>query len=108
MDPGGAMKLKNQENLKRKTKIWIFQGKPKKQKPIKISRPLLCLGLLFSAPEQKGVPYWKFAFPDPLGTAEKTLVIVVVIIVPLHLLRIYLKLEILRILKPKVYYTNFF
>ena len=61
------------------------------------------MGLLFSAPEPKGVPYWKFAFPDPLGTTEKTLVIIVV---PLR--EIYSKLEILRILKPKVYYTNFF
>ena len=60
--------------------------------------PLLCLGLLFSAPEQKGAPYWKFAFPDPLGKAEKTLV--VVIVVPLR--EIYSKLEILRIFKPKV------
>ena len=60
------------------------------------------MGLLFNAPEQKGVPYWKFAFPDPLGMAEKSLVIVVVVIVPLHLVRIYLKLEILRIFKPKV------
>ena len=63
------------------------------------------MGLLFSAPEQKGVPYWKFAFPDPLGTAEKSLVVVIIIIVvvvPLHLVRIYLKLEIFRIFKPKV------
>ena len=69
------------------------------------------MGLLFSAPEPKGVPYWKFAFPDPLGTAEKSLVIiiiVIIVIVPLHLVRIYLKLEIFTILQPKVYYTNFF
>ena len=39
-----------------------------------------CLGLLFSAPEQKGVPYWKFTFPDPLGTAEKNLVVVTKIV----------------------------
>ena len=64
------------------------------------------MGLLFSAPEPKGVPYWKFAFPDPLGTAEKTLVFVV--IVPLLFTRKHLKLEIFRILNPKVYYTNFF
>ena len=67
-----------------------------------------CPGLLFSAPEHKGVPYWKIAFPDPLGTAEKTLVVIIVVVVPLHLVRIYLKLEIFRIFKPKVYYTNFF
>ena len=29
------------------------------------------MGLLFSAPEQRGAPYWKLAFPDHLGTAEK-------------------------------------
>ena len=37
--------------------------------------------MLFSAPEQKGVPYWNFTFPDPLGTAAKTLVIVIIIVI---------------------------
>ena len=32
---------------------------------------LWCLGFLLSAPEQKGVSYWKWTFPDHLGTANK-------------------------------------
>ena len=48
-------------------------------------------------PEHRGASYWKFVFPDPLGTAEKFAVVVIVIFLVIfsNLPRIYSKLEIL-------------
>ena len=66
---------------------------------------LWCLGFLLSAPEQKGVSYWKWTFPDHLGTANKK---------PwMFLLHPSLSREIdgkakFRSSEPQICYTNFF
>ena len=60
------------------------------------SQTTFSVWVFFSMPlSKKGVPYWKFAFSDPLGTAKKKLVVVIVV-------------EVVVTLPSNFYYTNFF